>query len=271
MKAKTLFLIILFTAAAFITSPLSVWAQTATPSPTPETIDPFLGIGTLVEIKDQTVKDGDLVSFSEGGYKLADKPYDPQVYGVVSKNPAVTMEVKDPKQIKQHYVVSSGKAYVRVTIENGAIKKGDLLSTSKAKGIAQKATQDGYIIGTALEDFTSSNKKEVGKILSNLHLGFHTSVTGLRTNLLDNLNLTLNAPFLSPGTTLRYVLAGLFVLISFGIGMGYFGRVTRSGVEALGRNPLARNVIMASVILNLVLTLATLAVGLGIAYLILTL
>jgi hypothetical protein len=233
--------------------------------------EPDLGIATLIEIKDKEIRDGSIVSFTKEGYRLSDKAYDPTAYGIVTEFPAVTLEVPDQKVKNQYYVVKSGKAYVQVSTENGAIKPGDLLTTSKRKGIAQKATKEGYVIGTALEDYDTSNLNQTGKILVSLNFAFHSQSTELRTNLLENLNLVLNAPFLTPGNALRYVLAVLFVLISFALGMGYFGKVTRSGVEALGRNPLASHAILASVIINASLTLLTMAVGLGLAYLILVL
>lgn len=252
--------------------PTTAKAQTLSPTPTPTpAVETGLGVAVLVEIKNKTVHDGDIVGFTQGGYKLSNRAYDPQAFGIVSDAPAVGLEQKDPQNSKQRYVIREGKAYVRVSTQNGAIKPGDLLASSKTEGVAQKATQDGYIVGTALEEYKNSNTKTVGKILVSLNFAFQTSVTALRSNLMDNFGLALNAPFLSPGTTLRYILAGFCVLLAFGLGMGYFGRVTRSGVEALGRNPLARRVIMISVIINSVLTLATMAIGLGLAYLILTL
>lgn len=243
-------------------------APTRTPTPTP---DFGLGTATLVDIADTTVSDGDIVSFDNTGYKLSTRAYDPQAFGIVTEQPAITLENKKPGNPKQHYVIRTGKAYVRLTSQTGNIKTGDLIATSKIKGVGQKATQDGYVIGTALETYDNANTEQVGKILVSLNFAFQTSETGLRSNLLDNLGLALNAPFLSPGTSLRYILAGLCVLLAFGLGMGYFGRVTRSGVEALGRNPLAGRVIMISVIINSVLTLATMAIGLIVAYFILTL
>ncbi|MBI2443512.1 MAG: hypothetical protein HYV40_06455 [Candidatus Levybacteria bacterium] len=261
--------LIFITLCLLLLLPSRVLAQQV--SPTPTGTDFGLGVATLVKITDKNVKDGDIISFAGSGYKLADRAYDPQIFGILTNNPAITLERKTTTDGTEHYVVSSGKAYVRVSSQNGNIKAGDLITTSPRKGVGQKSTQDGYVVGTALEDYENSNQEAVGKILVSLNFAFQSSVTGLRTNLLDNLNIALTAPFLSPGTMLRYILAGLVVLLAFGLGMGYFGRVTRSGVEALGRNPLAGRVIMVSVIINSVLTLATMAIGLVVAYLILIL
>ncbi|MDP3941435.1 MAG: hypothetical protein Q8Q49_03960 [bacterium] len=271
---KTNFFLILFlllTAGSLLLFADKIMAQEVT-SPTPTTGPDFgLGVATLINLSDKSGKDGDIVTFSNNGYKLADRAYDPQIYGIITDNPAVTLERKTTTDGTQRYVITTGKAYVRVSTQNGPIQAGDLIATSKVKGVGQKASQEGYVVGTALEGYENANQEAVEKILVSLNFAFQSSVTGLRTNLLDNFNLALSAPFLSPGTTLRYILAGLVVLISFGLGMGYFGRVTRSGVEALGRNPLAGRVIMISVIINSVLTLSTMAVGIVVAYLILTL
>ena len=61
------------------------------------------------------------------------------------------------------------------------------------------------------------------------------------------------------------------VLIAFTLGMIYFGRSSRAGIEAIGRNPLAKRVIQFTVFMNIVLTIVIVIVGLAIAYLILIL
>jgi F0F1-type ATP synthase membrane subunit c/vacuolar-type H+-ATPase subunit K len=61
------------------------------------------------------------------------------------------------------------------------------------------------------------------------------------------------------------------VIISFTLGMIYFGRASRTGIEAVGRNPLAKRVIQLTIFLNIVLTIVIVMVGLAIAYLILIL
>jgi F0F1-type ATP synthase membrane subunit c/vacuolar-type H+-ATPase subunit K len=53
--------------------------------------------------------------------------------------------------------------------------------------------------------------------------------------------------------------------------MIYFGKASRAGIEAVGRNPLAKRVIQLTVVMNIVLTIVIVLVGLAIAYLILIL
>jgi F0F1-type ATP synthase membrane subunit c/vacuolar-type H+-ATPase subunit K len=78
-------------------------------------------------------------------------------------------------------------------------------------------------------------------------------------------------PLLEPIESLRYLLAIAMVLIAFTLGMIYFGRSSRAGIEAIGRNPLAKKVIQLTVFMNIILTVVIVLVGLGIAYLILVL
>ena len=96
-------------------------------------------------------------------------------------------------------------------------------------------------------------------------------LSGPRGNLLQFLREGLAVPLLEPLDSLRYLLAILIIIIAFTLGLVYFGRVSRAGVEAVGRNPLASRVIQMNVLMNILLTIVIVLVGLGIAYLILIL
>jgi F0F1-type ATP synthase membrane subunit c/vacuolar-type H+-ATPase subunit K len=61
------------------------------------------------------------------------------------------------------------------------------------------------------------------------------------------------------------------MVVAFTLGLVYFGRIARAGVEAMGRNPMAKRMIQLSVLLHVVLTIIIVLTGLGIAYLILIL
>jgi len=246
-----------------------VFAQTNIP---PSSDDFFgLSVANAIEIDGDQILNGHIISFTEGGYTLSKRAYDPTVYAIVTTDPAVTLEVIEETDNNLHYVVTSGKTPVLVTTSNGPILTGDLITASDIPGIGMKADADGYVVGVALEDYTNENPDEIGEIMVNLNFAFNSNVSALRSNLLENLNLALSAPFLTPTSALRYILAGLALLISFALGMGYFGRVTQVGVEALGRNPLAGRAILVSVIINMLLALLTIAAGVGIGYLILVL
>lgn len=227
------------------------------------------GIATYLKIDDTTINDGDIVSFQSGGYRLSTTAYDTNAYGVVTTNPSITFEAKPADNTNA--VVSRGKAVVRVITANGPIKSGDLITTSNSKGIGQKATKSGMIVGTALEGYTEQNPTKVGTILVNLTFRFNTITSEVRTNLLDNFDYALHAPIQSPTAALRYTLSALVVLISLIIGIWTFGKVSTAGVEAIGRNPLASRQILIGVFLNILLTLGVISIGIAIGYLILIL
>jgi len=228
--------------------------------------DTSSGIATYIPIAGET-HPGDIVDLSKNGYKLSSTPYDPSVFGVIAENPSVSFENTNLKGTQP--VISTGKVYVRVTTVNGPIHKGDLISASKTPGVGQKATQDGYVIGTALQDYTASDPKAIGRVLVVLNITFNASSGQSNKNLLSTFQNALDAPYLSPLNALRYVLAGIMIVISFVIAVSFFGKVSRLGVEAIGRNPLAGRMILMSVVLHLILAASIILVGVGIAYFVL--
>jgi hypothetical protein len=228
------------------------------------------GVATGVPIAGPNVTEGSLVSSTNNGYQLTNKPYDPTVFGVVTENPSVEL-VDVNNEDNEKAVLTSGKALVRVTTANGPIRRGNLLTSSPTAGVAQKATQDGFVIGTALEDYTQQNPTQEGLILASISMGFNSESTTLRSNLVANLKSAFSTPFLTPVNSLRYVLASMCVIASLVLGLALFGKVTSSGVDALGRNPLASKAILFSIALNLLLTLSIMGAGIAIAYLILIL
>lgn len=231
------------------------------------------GTGVAISIPvSEKVQDGDIIVARDSGYKLGSEPYQATIYGVITDNPAVFLENGDSAITGTTYpVLISGKAFVRVSSANGPIKKNDLLTTSSVKGVGQKATVNGFVVGTALEDYTENDPKKIGKILVYIDPHFSADFLGVRENILQNLKNIAASPTLAPLTTLRYLLAALIAAASFIIGFVHFGRIVRTGIEALGRNPLATVFIQVSVLLNVGLTIGIILVGLGISYLILAL
>lgn len=229
-----------------------------------------LGIANYVPIKGDNIKNGDIISSSEGGYILSKIPYDPLVIGVVSTNPAVSLNIEGSDK-DTYPVVSSGNVEINVTTQNGNIKSGDLITSSNTPGAGMKAKQTGYILGRALDDFTSGNKNEVGKINIALNLRYSFSSQNTPTSLKDLLSLSVLATYESPSAVFKYIVAGVVILLSFILGVVSFGRVANTGVEALGRNPLAGKMIQFGIVLNVLITLSIIAAGFGMAYLIIRL
>jgi len=213
-------------------------------------------------------KDGSVLCTTSSGYKLCDRAYDPSAFGVVSLMPAVSFEL-DGGSNGTAPVMSAGKTFVLISSANGSIKKGDYVTTSTQPGIAQKAMKSGYVLGTALEDFNETDPLRTGKILISVSIRPTVLSKGAGENLLDLIKEGVDAAFLSPLASLRYIVAAVVVASSVIMGFIYFGRVARSGVEAIGRNPLAGKRIQASVVINVFLTLIIMGGGVLIAYMVL--
>jgi hypothetical protein len=92
-----------------------------------------------------------------GQLKLTDRPYDTRVAGVVSGangvNPGIQMHQQGLLEGGKN-VALTGRVYVQADTSNGAIKPGDLLTTSSTPGHAMKVSDhvraQGAILGKAM-------------------------------------------------------------------------------------------------------------------------
>lgn len=228
-----------------------------------------LGIANYIHVQGN-VENGDIIAFTNKGYFKSQTPYDALVIGVVSFNPAVSLSIQDEVGEKTIPVISSGNVEVKVTSANGDIKVGDLITASSVSGAGMKATKTGYVIGTALDNYSSKDPKAIGKINLTLNLHYSYSTSSNVDKLSDILSLSLLATYESPSAIFKYVISGIIVLLSFILGVISFGRVANTGVEALGRNPLAGKMIQLGIVLNVLITIAIIGAGLFISFLILT-
>src|SRR5205814_9019042 len=105
------------------------------------------------------------------------------------------------------------KVYILVSAKNGAIKKGDLLTSSTIPGIATKADKDGYVLGTALED-ADPNPKQIDKIAADLDLHYFNSKPTFPGSLSDILKIIFLPTKDSPTPIFKYIVAALVLLAS---------------------------------------------------------
>ena len=237
--SKKIFLIVVFVNLFLIFSQSTIGAQTQS----------LTGLGISVSVNNQNALNGDIICSDAKGYGLCQNEYDSSIYGVIDDNPTTAIEVGNLQN--SHLVLSRGEINVRVTSVNGNIKTGDFVTSSKTSGVGELATKTGYVIGTALSAYSSNDKTAVGTIKVSINIHPRTDIAGTtRGNLIDLLRNGLAGLGVSPLSALRYILASIMVLISFGIGFIYFGRIAITGVEAIGRNPLAGIRIQTSVISN---------------------
>ena len=209
-------------------------------------------------------EDGELVSYSEGKYLLSAKPYDPDIFGVITDRSAIALDDIDLQSKK--FITSEGEVLVKVTAKNGNIEVGDYITSSDIPGVGQKATTNGQIVGIALDDYAPGSPDQVEKLMIYVDIRTNFVSGGSKIGILD----ALTAGNLS-GVSIRYLLAALVTLVTFGIGFISFGKTSGNSVEALGRNPLAGSHIKAVVVFNFLLTFIIMIIGLAIAYLILVL
>lgn len=231
--------------------------------------DKSSGLAISIPITDKDAKDGSIISSSARGYVLTSVPYDPSVYGVITEDPSLFIQNTNLPGTKP--VVSSGKAFVAVSTINGAIRVNDFITSSEIPGVGQKASINGFVLGTALQNYSEIDPNKIGKIQVSIAPRFNSAFIGLRGNLIQILRDAGGIYNLSPLASFRYILAAIIAILSFLLGFIYFGRVAKTGVEALGRNPLAGRTIQLGIVFNLIITIGIMALGLGIAYLILIL
>jgi F0F1-type ATP synthase membrane subunit c/vacuolar-type H+-ATPase subunit K len=228
-----------------------------------------LGVARMVEIKEKNVKDGAIISTAGGKVALSSIPYDGHVVGVVSRDAAIILSTKTTSSSVP--VISNGTVYLLVSSKEGNIKKGDILTTSTIPGVAAKAVKDGYVLGTALEDYENQDTKKVEKIAADLDLHYFNSKPTFPGTLSDILKIALLPTREGPTPLFKYIVAAAVVLGSFVLAFLTFGRTAAKGVEALGRNPSASRVIHLGIIFNVSIVVVIVLSGLVVAFLILRL
>jgi len=228
-----------------------------------------LGVAIPTEVSYENPENGDVLCLKDIGIIPCQSIYDPSIHGIVTTEPAMAFRHDDDEALP--LVLSSGNAIVKVSSINGNIEAGNLVTTSEIPGVAQLADLNGFVIGVALESYESNDPTAVGEIFMSINIHPVASFVGSPSNIVGSLRQAISAPVLSPVATFRYLLAFLIALISFALGFFYFGRVIKTGVEAIGRNPLAKKEIQVVVVVNVIITLSIILTGLGIALAILIL
>jgi F0F1-type ATP synthase membrane subunit c/vacuolar-type H+-ATPase subunit K len=190
---------------------------------------------------------------------------DPRLYGVLVANPEVVYRTRPDIP-----VVRDGNAVVNVTTFGGPITVGDLITSSEIAGKGQKAQQlSGYMIGIALENFDGTTGTDVqgprgtvksGRIKVAIGIGPASPVLIRATGgALGFVRQVVNAVWYNISTSkqverlLRFLLAAILVLLVIYISYRTFGKNITKGIEAIGRNPLAKSSIQAMIILNIAL------------------
>lgn len=226
---------------------------------------------TIFEVADQEAVDGDILTATQDGLVRSSIGFDNKVFGILQDNPLL---VYRETEVNGKPVIRSGVATVNVTTLNGPISYGDYLTSSQIPGKAQRATESGYVIGIALESFDGADAETIEGPNGQVSLGQvkiavrieYAELTNPRfagrlfsfigTALLENISDPRQF-----GQIVRFIAAGLIILLSFTFGFLTFSRSIAKSVEALGRNPLAKTAIQVSILINIVLLVVTGLIG----------
>lgn len=213
-----------------------------------------------LEVADPEVKVGDIISKTDKGLFRSNIPYDSNIIGISGETPILVFGKPTASTLP---IIFFGEALVKISNINGEIKKGDFIASSEKPGIGQKATQSGFVVGKALEGFN----QEEGLIRTDVNIQYANiapaavSPISIPGKIWEQMGRPENFP-----EVLRYIFALLVGGGSFFVGFFAFIKALNKGVEAIGRNPLAKSSIRLAIILNLLgIVILTLA-GLGLAF-----
>lgn len=227
-----------------------------------------VSLTTLYPIADPKAIDGDILITSSKGLVRANVSYSSKMFGILQTTPLMVYTTPD---LKGKPVIRDGVAEVNVTNEGGTIKAGDYISSSPTAGKGQKIIQSAYILGVALEDMHGKSDKI--RVAINIQYAELTNTKSV-LRLLDAFNIAAFQTVKDPERASQFVSytgAALVIIASLILSFAIFARSITKSIEAIGRNPLAKNAIQLSILINAGLTILTILIGVGAAILILRL
>lgn len=272
MKLSTFFIKIAL--AALISGTVFLFTASS-PLFAQEEMDTPLGIAYQIRVLSNIeVFDGMIVSVGDEAYRESNGAYDRNMFGVIDLSPSIEFTFGNAEDTQP--VVSDGTTFVAVSGENGPISEGDLITSSSAPGVGMKATKSGFTLGVAEENFAGTTADEQGMVEIRIHKQFTFADDSpdsetISDRLRNVVSLSAIAAFEEPTKVFKYAVAGLILFASILISFISLSRTSQRGIEAIGRNPLARNSIILSVFGNIVISLLIIVAGVVGAYIMVTL
>jgi hypothetical protein len=235
--------------------------------------------GMIVQLKDKAPNDVVPLTATSTG----------KILGIVIPNTNVAIVLSPTTITKQQVLVATtGKFSVLVSNQNGPIKVGDYLSISALAGVAMKAgIGQPQVIGKAAGNFTGTAnvlgainlKDQLGKD-TKVAIGRITIDISIAHNPLDQKTVDLLPAFMvnlaqsvankSVSVARIYVSSVILFVVTIVTAVMLYSGV-RSGMIAVGRNPLSKKSIIGSLIQTVFAGLIILIVGVLAVYLILKL
>jgi hypothetical protein len=236
-------------------------------------------IASSYRLADSRAKDGDIVSSSAKGLVRSTQANDSHMFGVVSTTPLVAYRSSGNSEVP---VARNGIVNVNVTSLTGEILKGDLITTSEIPGKGAKAISSGYVLGVALDGFNGKSGTQVdfkGKkyFVNKIPVGMRIEYADINSpktfkRMFDLLGQTFFSSASDPnkfGLIVRYIAAGHVSLVAILFAFLTFSRSIPKAVEAIGRNPLARNSIYFSLVVSVGVMLVVILLGIAGAFVLL--
>lgn len=188
----------------------------------------------------------------------------------------------------QVYVATAGKYDVLVSTQNGPIKAGDIISISSVDGIGMKADESqSVVLGKALQNFDGTNNVKSTTTLTtsngtqNVAIGLVQVDIGISHNPLAPNSSDAAVPgFLrhwaeaianKPVNATRIYISLAILLVTVAVAGSLLYGGVRSGLAAIGRNPLAKSSILRGLVQVIFIGLAIFVVGLVAIYVLLRL
>jgi len=237
---------------------------------------------------DQQLQNGMIVRLKKGDSKKVEavKAGDAaEMLGVVVASTTAPLSISDPT-VSQTYVATFGKYAVLVSDQNGDISPGDYVAVSSVDGVGMKAdgTQQ-IILGKALGGFktkdadstltvtdTLGNKRTLGlkRIMVDITVAHNPIYSGdIVAGVPHVLSKAAQLVTKKPVTALRiYACLGVLLLTLLVAGMIIYSGV-RTGMTAVGRNPLAKKSIVRNMIAVSLMAIVIVMIGLIAVYLLL--
>lgn len=216
----------------------------------------FNSLAVNVSSTQDNIPIGSLICQQGSSYGMCDQTEALLFFGVSVSQPA--MQITNEDVTDSLSVMQSGEVRMRVSTTNGPIAKGDRLTTSTTPGVAQKADEDGGYFGFALEAYEADQPGEITGLL-----GTQAATMGLTQDIKPK-------PITAATNNLRYIAAAVIVVTVLAASLYFLRRISQSGIEAIGRNPLARKSIQFSLAASSSLVLALTGLGLLAGYLLIT-
>jgi len=205
--------------------------------------------------------------------------------GIVVSSTTAPLSISDPST-SQTYVATFGKYEVLVSDENGNIKAGDYISVSAIDGVGMKAGDSQQIVlgkalggfntkdadGTISVDDTAGGKRTVAlkRIPVDISVAHNPNYSGdIVAGVPHVLSKAAQLVTKKPVTALRvYACLGVLALSLAVAGMIIYSGV-KTGMTAVGRNPLAKSSIVRNMIAISLMAIVIVLIGVIAVYLLL--